>query len=146
MSEASTTEDFDATCERFLAQIESAHQTIEAAGSDKTHRKRLERARADLCREFAVHLHDHGRDEYRNADSHAWTLWVVEGNPSRNATDEARAWLETQNLFGWTGYAPQLCSAVRSALRQDKPVPAGYFGLHVEWTVHVYKCVRAQAD
>lgn len=143
MSEPDDEKKFNEKCEDFLAKIERLDVEIVAEASDK---KRLKRNMADIRREFAAYLRDNGKDHYQTDRWKVWALWRVDGVPSQKTKKQASAWMETKNYFGWTGFAPPLRKKVAWALTNNEPVPNGYFGLHVEWTVEVFQRVRHHAE
>lgn len=124
----------DEKCEDFLAQLDRIDAQIEA-NADKLQRRKLERQKSDLRRQFATHLDEKGsKQSYWNGTAHVWSVWLVAGVPSKHRRAEADAWMRSRSLF-WIAGAPQLRDEVARALGHNEPVPAGYFGLRVERTV-----------
>lgn len=133
----------DEKCEGFLAHIDRIDAQIKIS-SDKQQRRKLEREKSDLCREFAAYLDENNSSQnYWNGTTGASSDWVVAGVPSKNRRAEADAWMQSRGRI-WRGVAPDLRGEVARALANAEPVPTGYFGLHVDRTVKIDK--RLQFD
>jgi hypothetical protein len=138
---------FHEKCEEFLAQIDRLDGEIAAAAADKKRIQKLQRDKADLHRKFAAHLYDSAFDlvdpsgyfidfSYHVGDRFLRPYWLVEGVPSKNRREEARAWMAARGVE-WDGSAPSLRGEVSKALTRNEPVPDRKFGLHVERAVKI---------
>lgn len=138
MSEVNPDIIFSQKCQDFLARIERLDSAIERSRADRHLLRRLQREKADTRREFAAYLRENDKDRYQTDRWNVCTGWRVDGVPSRKGKQQASAWMGS----GWSHFAPHLRDRVKWALRHNKPVPAGYFGLHVEWTVELHQRAR----
>jgi hypothetical protein len=141
MSEQLTLSERDEKCEDFLAQIDHIDDQIKVS-QNKLQRRKLEREKSDLFRQFATYLDEKSSNQtYWNGNAGVSSGWLVAGVPSKYQKAEAEAWMRSRSLF-WIAGAPQLRDEVARALLHSEPVPAGYFGLHVERTVKIDKRLR----
>jgi hypothetical protein len=127
--------------QRLLEQIDRLDSDIEAAAGDKKLYRRLERDKARLCREFAIHLRDDtvgfgGVSSYEAHGREVVPYWRVDGVPSKKRKGEARIWMAAHGI-DWDGSALPLRHEARKALERGEHIPNDRFGLHVEWTVRI---------
>ena len=106
----------------------------------------LERSRSKLCRNMADALDQFEglgnrrsgilRDPSNGRGTTLERRWVVSGVPSKKKKAAAQKWMQSIGLE-WDGNAPDLRREVQAAVAHGEAAPGDWFGLSVEWTVHV---------
>lgn len=128
----------------YWAVIELAETCIALGELDKTKLKKVERFIQTAKRGFAD-LFVGGVTEieliFPDLLVEVWPYWLVAGQPRQQSKAEAQEWM-AEGGQSWDGSTQKLRDAVRRALHRNKPVPDGYFGLHVERTVKIQKIQR----
>jgi hypothetical protein len=136
--ESSKRSERDEKCEDFLAEIDRIDAQTKVS-SDKMQRKKLERLKSDICRQFATYLIESNPDHsYQNRTRHVFAAWLIAGVESKRARVEADAWMRSRGRY-WKNGAPELREELAVALARNEPIPTGYFGLHVKLTVVINK-------
>jgi hypothetical protein len=122
-------------------QLERVDAELKAAHDNKPLRRKLQRDKARLGRQFANHLmiDDMGwgtRRMYSERGREVEPYLHIDGVPKKNKREEANAWMQARGIK-WDGSAPSLWYEVRSALEKRENVPDHRFGLHIGWTVRI---------
>lgn len=106
--------------------------------SKKAERRKLERQRAALARDFALRLGNPlDYPAHKIFDTEKCTVlpyWKVEGVPSKVHKEAAHQWAKMWNA-NFDGSIHQFRKELEGCLYENVRVPDHRFGLRVEWTI-----------